>query len=242
MNVKTAGRTLDVFETFASERTPLSLSEMARKLGWPVSSCFALIRTLEARGFVYSVSPRRGFYPTRRMLDQVTTIAAHDPIHERTGRVLAGLRDATQETVLLGKLQQGKVVYLEVFEPAQSIRYSARAGDLKPLHSSAMGKALLASLPDEERRSLVKTIKLAAVTQATITDPARLLAHLDEGRARGWQVTRSENVGDVMALARTVDLGGETYGVAVAGPVHRMETALDAHVAALRAAGDKLGG
>ncbi|GAC1327168.1 MAG: IclR family transcriptional regulator [Beijerinckiaceae bacterium] len=241
MLVKTAARTLDLFETFAEMKGPLGLSEIARRLGWPVSSCFGLVRTLEARGFVYLVSSRRGFYPTRRMLEQVTQIAAHDPLHERASPILSSLRAQTRETVLLGKLQQQKVVYLEVFESEQSIRYTARVGDLKPLHSSAMGKALLASLPVPRRKALLGRTKLPAVTPNTITDPVRLMAHLEEGQARGWQMTRSENVGDVMAVARTVELGGETYGVAVAGPVHRMEIAVDAHVRALGAACNQLG-
>ncbi|MDQ4060884.1 MAG: IclR family transcriptional regulator [Pseudomonadota bacterium] len=240
MDVKTARRTLDLIETFATVGKPLGVSELARALGAPVSSCFGLVRTLEARGFLYAVSPRRGFYPTKRLLQQAQAIAARDPIADHVGPVLAVLRDETGETVLFGKLQQGQAIYLDIVESRQSIRYTARAGDLKPLHASAMGKALLASLSDAERDRLLDEIELVPVTPATITDRARLLAHLDEGRRRGWQMTRSENVGDVMALAVTVPLGSEPYGIAVAGPVHRMEPALERHAAALQAAREQL--
>ena len=61
MNVKTAGRTLDLFEAFARERKPLSLSQLARAIGAPVSSCFGIVRTLEARGYLYEVKARGGF-------------------------------------------------------------------------------------------------------------------------------------------------------------------------------------
>ena len=59
ISVKTAARTLDVFECFAEARRPLSLSELARAIEAPVSSCFALIRTLEDRGYLYAVGRRR---------------------------------------------------------------------------------------------------------------------------------------------------------------------------------------
>ena len=236
MNVKTARRTLDLFEAFAEVKAPLTLSDLSRHLEWPISSSFALVRTLETRGFLYSVSQRRGFYPTRRMLDRTTIIAEHDPIAEQTGAVLSHLRYATGETVLLGRLQVGQVVYLNIFEPQQSIRYSAKPGDVKPLHSSAMGKALLAGLADEDRDALLSTVELRKVTPFTITSRARLVAHLDEGSRRGWQMTRSENVSDVMAIAKSVWLAGEQYGIAIAGPVHRMDVDVDRHVKALQEA------
>lgn len=240
MVVKTAVRTLDLIETFASARKPLALSELARALGAPVSSCFGLVRTLEARGFLYAVGPHRGFYPTKRLLQRAQAIAAHDPVAERVGPVLSALRDETGETVLLGKLQRAQVVYLEIFEGTQSIRYTASSGDLKPLHASAMGKALLAGLPESDRHRLIENIELAAITPATITDRVRLLAHVEEGRRRGWQMTNGENVGDVMAIAVTIPLAGESYGIAVAGPVHRMTMTLERDVAELQVAAARL--
>ena len=50
MDVKTAGRTVDLFEVFAEAKSPLTLSELARALDAPQSSCFNLLRPLEARG------------------------------------------------------------------------------------------------------------------------------------------------------------------------------------------------
>jgi len=233
MDVKSAGRTLDLFEIFSSLKTSLTLTDLSRQLEWPASSCFALVRTLESRGYIYEVSPRRGFYPTRRMLDRATVISANDPISEMTNEVLTQLRDATNETVILGRLQSNRVVYLSVIEPAQTIRYTALPGDLKPLHASAMGKALLGALPRLERDKVLDAIELKRVTPATITNRRKLISHLEKGHARGWQMTRSENVSDVMAVARPVKLAGDQYGVAIAGPVHRMEASVDRHVKSL---------
>ena len=59
--VKTADRTLEVFELFAQERQPLSLSDIARLLQIPISSCHDLVRTLQARGYLYELGPRAGY-------------------------------------------------------------------------------------------------------------------------------------------------------------------------------------
>jgi IclR family acetate operon transcriptional repressor len=66
--MKSAARTFDLFETFAKMQTPLSLSDLARQMKMPVSTCFNLVRTFESRGFLYSLGSRRGLYPTKRML------------------------------------------------------------------------------------------------------------------------------------------------------------------------------
>jgi len=72
---KTADRTLDVFELFASEQRPLNLSEISALLGIPLSSAHALIKTLQARGYLYDVGRRQGYFPTTRMQDITQAIA-----------------------------------------------------------------------------------------------------------------------------------------------------------------------
>jgi IclR family transcriptional regulator, acetate operon repressor len=236
MDVKTAGRTLDLFETFAKMQTPLSLSELARALNAPPSSCFNLIRALQARGYLYSVQPRRQLYPTRRLFDVAGAIVAGEPWMARIEPILMRLRNQTHETVILGKRQGDRVVYLNIIDGPQSIRYTARAGDLKPLHSSSIGKALLGVLDPTELADTLKRLTLNRVTEATITDRDALLANLDRGRKLGYFVTMGENVADVMAVAATVRLEGDVYGIAIAGPIHRMENDLAHHVSALMAA------
>jgi DNA-binding IclR family transcriptional regulator len=229
MNVKTAGRTLDLFEAFARERKPLSLSQLARAIGAPVSSCFGIVRTLEVRGYLYEVKARGGFYPTKLLFEHARIIASHDPLAERFVPLLEKLRDQTGETVLLSKRLERQAVYLEVLESPHSIRYSPKVGEFRPLHAGASGKALLGSLAPAVRNALLTGMKLPRVTSRTITSRAALEADLEQGRARGWYVTRGETVADLMAVAVPVAVNGETYSVALAGPLHRMDGVLKRH-------------
>lgn len=221
-NVKTAGRTLDLFEVFARRQVPLSLSELAQQIGSPVSSTHALVKTLRSRGFVYVLDDRKMIYPTKRILSVATLIAENDPVVELTLPVLETLQRQTDETVILGKRQGDHVVYLEVLESSNSIRYSARPGDTKPLHSSSVGKAMISLLPDDELLELVRQHGQRQVTPHTITDPDRLMADIRAGREQGLFITRGENVADVMALAAPVSVSDEPLGIAVAGPISRM--------------------
>lgn len=229
MDVKSASRTLDVFELFAREQRPLTLSEVAAALGAPSSSCFNLVRAMKGRGFLFGVGPRRQIYPTRKMYDVASAIAASEPWLRRIMPKLEVLRDQTQETAILGKEQGGRVIYLAVLEGPQNIRYTARPGDLKPLHSSSIGKALLSAMTPAARAEILAKLTLEPMTAATITDHAALVEELDRCAANKFAITRGENVADVMAVARPVKFAGDTYGIAVAGPMHRMTGPIDDH-------------
>jgi DNA-binding IclR family transcriptional regulator len=221
MDVKTAGRTLEIFEAFAREQAPLSLTDLARQLGSPLSSCLYLVRTLERLGYLYPVGGRRTLYPTRKLFEVAAAIAMGEPWIERIEPLLKKLRDESRETVILGKRQGAKVVYLAVYEGPETIRYVAHAG------AASLGK-LLAKLP------------LEPVTPATIVDRELLLADLGRAAELGYAVTRGENVPDVMALAQRLDVDQDVYGVALAGPLNRMTAQLEVQRDRLRKACEEI--
>ena len=185
------------------------------------------MRTLQQRGYVYVLNERKRVYPTRRLSAIAEAIARHDPILERLTPILTRLSRSTGETVLLGRRQGDRVIYLEVVEAQQTIRYSATPGDGKPLHASAIGKSMLGAMADADRKQLLRRLKLTRVTPATITDKAALEADIAAGKARGYFITRGENVAEVMAVAVARDIGGEPYGIAIAGPIGRIEARLE---------------
>lgn len=216
-------RLLDIFEAFDKIQKPLSLTDLAEMTNIPKSSCHAIVGTLIARGYLYSLARPRALYPTRRFFDLARAIHEKDPFVERVMPMLERLRDASRETVILGKRQGDAVIYLQVVESLHSIRYSAKPGEFKPLHSSAIGKALIGSLKEPELRALLAGRDLAAVTGSTLTDEEALVADILESRRRGYFLTRGENVADVWAVSAFLSVNSETLAIAIAGPRHRME-------------------
>lgn len=225
-SVTAVERLLDIFEAFQAHQRPLSLTELAELAGLPKSTCHAIVGTLTARGYLYSLTRPRSLYPTKRMFDVARDIVAKDPFVERMTPVLERLRDTSRETVILGKRQADAVVYLQVVESTHSIRYSAKPGEIKPLHSSSIGKTMLGCMKDAELKAWLQAHPLSGVTPTTLTDPDALLADVQQGRRLGYFQTRGENVDDVWAVASSLVLNKETFAVAVAGPKHRMEATM----------------
>lgn len=219
-------RVIDIFEAFRHAQRPLSLTELAATAHMPKSSCHAIVGTLIANGYLYTLAHPRALYPTQRLLDVAHDLVAGDPFLEHVLPRLEELRNASMETVLLGKREGDRVVYLQVLEGLHSIRYSAKPGDLKPLHSSAIGKALLGAQKETALRAWATEQSLPRITPATICDPERLVAEVLQSRQAGFFQTRGENVADVWAVAAFFSAGRETLAIGLAGPRHRMQDSM----------------
>ncbi|MGO4391931.1 IclR family transcriptional regulator [Variovorax sp. M-6] len=237
MGVKTALRVFEIIEAFAQEKQPLALSEMARLLEMPMSSCLGLLRTLEERGYLYETGRRQGYYPTSRLLAMAQVIAAHDPVLDRVKPALLELRDSVRETVMFGKLRDGgQAVYLEVVDAPQSIRYTIGVGETRPAYANSLGRALLSTLTPEARRDCLKATKLVRLTDSTLTTAAALAEELERSAGRGWYGNLGESVPDLAGIAWPVHIGGQAYAVSIAGPRYRVEPRIEEIAAMLRAA------
>ena len=230
-----AGRALDVFEVFASVREPMSLTELSARIEAPLSTCHNLVRVLQSRGYVYVLDQPRRFYPSKRIFDIASAIATHDPIVQRLLPILTSLRDVTGETVIVGKRQGDEIIYLEVIEGTHVIRYREEPGSRKPLHSSAIGKAILGSLDEGTLTDFLQGRKLAQKTERTIVEVDVLLQDLSVSRKRGYYMTVGENVSEVEAIAIATRFVGQTLAIALAGPIARMQEHQAARIEALRA-------
>ncbi len=230
---KTARRTLEVFEAFHQRKVPLSLAELARIVRAPTSSCHGIVRTMMMRGYLYNAGADRNLYPTKRLLQIAETIAQHDPVLGRITSSLARLRDASGETIVLGKWQDGVVLYLDVVEGRQMIRYTARSGQRHPAAASSIGKAILAQMDSKALAAWLKAHPLGKAGIKINLTLRQLHRQLRETRASGYCIAGGETEADVMAVAIALPSDGDPLGIAIAGPQTRIEPAAHRHGALL---------
>ena len=105
-------RAFAILETFEREKRALSLKELSEFCRIPASTCHSLVHTLVRRAYLYQTGRRKELYPTRRLYDMGATILAHDEVLLRLLPAMEELRDATRETVILGKRRKEDIVYL----------------------------------------------------------------------------------------------------------------------------------
>jgi DNA-binding IclR family transcriptional regulator len=229
---KIVERTLDLLELFAREKRPLSLSDIARLLKIPVSSCHDVLHAMQGRGYVYELAPRAGYYPTLRLQQLGAEISDNDPVVLRAELLLRTMRDTLDESVLLAKVSGLQATYLLAFDSGHPLRFQAKVGDkVRWLHATSGGKALLASLDEQSLGAFLKSARLEPLTQRTITSKAALRDEIEKGRRAGWFLNNGESADEVTTISASFRWSGSLYLVTIAGPSARLDKRLDQAVA-----------
>jgi DNA-binding IclR family transcriptional regulator len=230
-------RALDLLEALAEvpAGAPLGVSEVARRAGVTKSAAFRILANLERRGYVAKdpVNARYTLgthlvYLGERSLGAIDLRAAARP-------ALEALQQRFGETVNLGVREGAEVVYVDMIESSHGLRMAARIGGRDYLHSTALGKAILAFLlPAERDHLLYAPAGLPARTERTITDPVKLRAELERVRECGIAEDRDENEVGARCLGAPIfdHRSGVVGAISLSAPDSRLDDARATEVAA----------
>lgn len=212
-----------LFEVFAREKRELTKSEVARMLDMPESSCSDLLNTLYELGYVSRTANTKRYYPTTRLLSTATLIAENDALSLFGAEATSLLGQRVNETCTFGVIDNDKVKILSVYEGTHRLRYVVNVGDRVSLHGTAVGKALLAALPEPERFRLLRLQPLRRLTDNTKVDVARLEDEIAENQARGWFSSHGEGAPGVWSLAVAGNVGNVPVAISMIGPESRLK-------------------
>lgn len=238
MGTEAAARVADVLLLFTDGPPSLGVSSISRELGLAKAVVHRILRSLASRKILvtdpgtrtYRLGPAAAALGARALRDSTLRSAA--------AQVLRRLREETSETTTLSELVGDARVYLDQFESRQEIKMTVEIGRRFPLHAGASSKAILAFLP-ADRRERVLSGRLASLTAATVSDPARLRTDLADIARRGAAVSRGERqVGAASVAAPVFGVDGDVVGaISVCGPVDRFgDVACARYLRAVRAA------
>jgi DNA-binding IclR family transcriptional regulator len=220
--IQSIDKALDLIELLA-EHGSLNLLELTDLLDQPKSSTYRIVLTLENRGFI-SRDDENGKYClgykqlmlTRGMLERNTLRSA--ALHE-----MKKLSEKYGDTINLGVLLEGEVLYVEILESTQPLRMTDTVGSKSPFHATAMGKAMTAFLPDEKVKELITRQGLPALTKNTIVSEDQLQLKLQQVREQGFALDDQEIVEGARCLAAPIfNMYGNVEGaVSMSGAMHR---------------------
>ncbi|HEY6945535.1 MAG TPA: IclR family transcriptional regulator [Candidatus Acidoferrum sp.] len=186
-------RALNILEAAAHRRDGLTNSEISRKLGIPKSSASYILRTLERRGYLRREAETGRYRLGLKILSLGGDAQANLDIAEVALPFMRALVEKIHMTVHLAVLDQGEAVYIEKVEAPGFFKVNTWVGRRMFLHSTSVGKCLLAWLPKHEVEALVKQQGLKKRTPKTITTMTKLLADLERIKDEGYAVDDEEN-------------------------------------------------
>jgi IclR family KDG regulon transcriptional repressor len=219
--VKSAERTYTILEYLADAKEA-SFASLVRDLGLPNSSGHQLLHTAVNRGYVEFDEARRTFRLGYRLWEVAQSYRPAHDIVTVAQRLMDELRDVTKETVQLARLDGLDTHYLAIAESPHPMKLVSHVGARLAAHATALGKALLAELPEQELDRRLRGATLARFTDRTITDRLRLEAELHRIRAKRLAEDNEEYIVGCRCVAMPVRArGGMAVAVSVSVPVAR---------------------
>lgn len=234
MIVRQVKYAFELLEFFAQRKSPATLTEISDYFGWPRSSTFNLIETLAQTGYLHEPKLREGYYPTRRLLSVAKTISASEPLPEKLTEAVISLAQTTGETAILGAIAGAEAIYLDVVESEQSIRYFAKVGQMVPMYTTAIGRALMSMMSDKEVATVLSKTDFREFADNTPTSAAEVHHLLMQARELGYSLNDNGYQPHLLGVSIPFDLQGRRMALMVAGPSFRMKDDVEGLVATLR--------
>src|SRR5262249_33960876 len=155
------------------------------KLGIPKSSASYILRTLEKRGYLRRDSETGRYRLGLKILSLGGDVQGNLDIADLARPFMRALGEKVRLTVHLAVLDQGEAVYIEKVEAPGFFKVNTWVGRRMFLHSTSVGKCLMAWLPKHEAENVVKQQGLKKRTPKTITTVTKLFAELEHVRQTG---------------------------------------------------------
>ena len=185
-------KTLDILERIKTTEGGYKLADLARKVELPKATVYRILSTLEGRGYL-DRSADGSYRLAKKLFDLQRTVPLEQTLHRVSQPVMERLAASCKETVNLGIVDAGEVVVINTVESPQAVRMSSKIGNRRHLHSTAIGKVMLAGMTDKEVQRLLRLKGLPKLTEETLTSKAAVLEEILRVRQQGWALDNQEN-------------------------------------------------
>lgn len=201
---QTADRALVVLRAMLAARRPLTLREVAQACGLAPSTTHRLLASLLRHNFARQDPETAKYALGLGLLEFGHAILNDLDVRELAAPALTDLNRATGETVHLAVLDGHDLVYIDRRDTHHGVRVHTSIGRRGTPHTTGVGKALLAHLPDAAVDAYLARAPLAPKTARSITDPEALRAELARSRARGYATDDGEDKDHVCCIAAPI--------------------------------------
>ncbi len=216
-----------ILDLLSKDKRRYSIQDLSSELDLPKPTVHRILSTLRHFGYVTQDEMSKEYRLGFRLVELGYTVLDQIDLRKIAEPLLDQLASVVQETVHLVILDHGEIVYLDKVEKVsdpKSLRMVSRIGMRNYAHSCAVGKVLLASLPDNERDEIIAQKGLPRMTKNTIVSSRELKKHLADVKARGYAMDNEENEEGIRCVASPVknDRGEVIAAISISGPSVRL--------------------
>jgi len=205
---------VQILYELAQHTAPVTLADLSVRLDLPKTSLFRLMKTLESGDYVTAEAGGYKIGPATLKLG--AAIIQHRQFPNCAIPTMQWVSAECGETIILGVLADNRreVVYAEVIDATNPLRFISKAGSTNPLYGSASGQVILAYMPEPELQQYLRTVEFVRHAPGTIVSEADLIERLGSIRKTGISESLEGLVEGVFSLAAPVV---DSYGKVAAG-------------------------
>ena len=241
--VQSIGRAFAILEEIARSRDGIGLAELSKRVGLHNSTTFHLVKTMVSLGYVRQLKDSKRYRVGRPLfalaassLDDVEMVSLATPILEDLSR-------ETGESGHFAVRMGDTVVIIARTSGSGAFQLTERVGVVRPAHSTALGKIILAALRPEQLDRFLARADLKAHTPQSIVEVGALRREIEAIRRAGIAFDDGEFDPEVRCVAVPVrDFTGQVTGaIGISGPIWRLSLqALQSRAKLVQAAADRL--
>lgn len=215
---------LDILDLFDGNHVELGNSEIARMLDMNPGTAAGLIYTLKVNNYLDQNPENRKYHLGLKLAERASVLLDQIDLRKIAATILEELLQWSGESVNLAILDRQEVVYIERLFGDHSLGFRSELGKRAPLHSTALGKAILANLQPAEVQTILDGYKFSKKTSRTIVARDVFLAELDRVKGRGFAIDEEENeIGGRCLAAPIMDHTGKPVAaISISAPIQRL--------------------
>lgn len=194
-------KAFELLKLVAESRSEITLSELARQLGYSKGTLHGMIRALLQAGALAKAPNRKGFFLGPAVVELAFRSWNYFRITEHAQPLLEELRDRIGETVFLGVLSSSRGLIVATADAAKPLKISAPPGTSIPLLAGAVGKIYLSQQPGNQAEKIISEQGLSKSTRRSFEKMEEYLAELAIVRRQGYAVDNEEYLPGVKAVA-----------------------------------------
>lgn len=229
--VKPVRKALQLLDELGAEPRPLSLSELSERTALPKTTTFRYLYTLRAAGLVIQTEDGDAYAVGPRLATTPAPAAAIEALKQAAMPEMRRLLARFNETVNLAVADGADIIYVAMVGSTRSLRMEASLGARDPLHSTGLGKAILAARPAESRLDGLPR-RLLARTANTFSSRRALETDLMRAAAQGFAFDLEENEVGAHCVAAAIPGCHPAAAISISGPAQRLPPDMLARVGA----------
>lgn len=219
----TLGKAMAVLELVSSSDTPLRFTDLLNQSKQPRGTLHRQLTNLVEEGLL-NLRHDGGYELGYTLLKFASRAWAGNEFRKVAEPHLNTLHQQTGETVHLGVLRNGQVIYLDKVEGSQAVRMYSTIGNASPVYCTGVGKAALSVLEPQLFEAQISTINFHTYTEHTLNNASKLRAQMEKIRERGIAFDLEEHELGIRCVAAPVYSQDKAIiaGVSVTGPAYRV--------------------